>query len=172
MNGSGAQADGQSGGGDRVGHAVSNGGRWVAFASFASNLVPGDTPASIDVFLRDTLLGTTVRVSQTRGGVAGNGRSAQAAISADGRYVGFSSGATNLSPTPAGHLARIFVWDRTTATTVLASVNGAGRAGNRPSTDPLLSADGGTVVYISLAGSLVPHDTNGTYDVFATTLRR
>ena len=169
LTSSGAQANGQSGGGDRVGQSVSNGGRWVAFSSLASNFAGDDTPASIDVFLRDTLLGTTVRVSQTRDGVPANGRSAQATISADGRYVGFSSGATNLSPTPAGRLARIFVWDRTTATSAVASVTSAGRASNRPSSDPLLSADGSTVVYTSLA-HLAPYDTNGTYDVYATAL--
>lgn len=170
VTGTGAQANGSSGGGDQVGHAPSNGGRYVAFVSLASNLVAGDTAASPDVFLRDTLTGTTVRVSQAADGSPADARSTEAGISADGRLVVFISGAGNISPGDSRHVRQVHVWDRTTATSVLGSVSGGGIAGNADSYAPRISADGSTLVYSSLANSLVGRDTNRVADVFATPL--
>jgi archaellum component FlaF (FlaF/FlaG flagellin family) len=76
--------------------ALSADGRYVAFASEASNLVPGDTNGYVDVFVRDRAKGTTTRVSVASNGAQGNGFSSAPSISADGRYVTFASYAPNL----------------------------------------------------------------------------
>ena len=78
--------------------AISADGRFVAFDSVATNLVPGDTNGAADVFVRDRQTGTTRRVSVGPGGVQGNDVSVTPAISADGRFVAFESLATNLVP--------------------------------------------------------------------------
>src|SRR3954452_12456773 len=75
---------------------MSRNGRFVAFDSEASNLVPGDTNASFDVFIRNRLKGTTERVSVGSDGTQGNGYSFEAGISDDGRFAAFTSGASNL----------------------------------------------------------------------------
>jgi hypothetical protein len=89
-------------------------GRFVAFFSFATNLVPGDPNGVSDVFVRDRKLGTTERVS-----VGAHGRESDAdsgleglAISADGRYVAFQSGATALVPGATDGVSNVFVRDR------------------------------------------------------------
>lgn len=90
MSSSGVQASGSS---DEP--SVSADGRFIAFQSSASNLVPGDT-GSQDVFVHDRQTGTTERVSIGYTGLNSNNTSSSAAISADGRYVAFRSEATNL----------------------------------------------------------------------------
>ena len=90
--------DGSPGNGQSMRSVMSADGRFVAFESEASNLVPGDTNGVMDVFLRDRLKGTTVRVSVGPGGEQGNAKSENPAISADGRFVAFESLATNLVP--------------------------------------------------------------------------
>ena len=90
---------GQSGAGGDLspGSVVSADGRFVMFMSSAP-LVPGDTNANWDIFVRDRLNATTERVSVDSNGAQGNGHSTLASISADGRFVGFTSTATNLVP--------------------------------------------------------------------------
>ncbi len=81
---------------------VSGDGRYVAFTSEATNLVPGDTNGVADVFVFDRVTRKTLRVSVTSDGEQANGASRHPSISADGRYVAFESDATNLGPPPAG----------------------------------------------------------------------
>ena len=81
---------GVQGNDDSFDPAISADGRFVAFGSDATNLVPGDTNGSDDVFVRDRQTGTTRRVSVGPGGVQGNGASFDPAISADGRFVAFA----------------------------------------------------------------------------------
>jgi Tol biopolymer transport system component len=76
--------------------ALSASGRFVAFASVASNLVPGDTNDTDDVFVRDRQTGTTRRVSLGRNGVQGDAGVGELALSADGRVVAFDTASTNL----------------------------------------------------------------------------
>ncbi|HZQ48224.1 MAG TPA: hypothetical protein VFC07_14505, partial [Verrucomicrobiae bacterium] len=77
--------------------SVSTNARYVAFYSEASNLVAGDTNGFRDAFVRDLLLGTNILVSvDTNGVLPGTGLSTDASISADGRYVAFTSSASNL----------------------------------------------------------------------------
>ena len=89
--------------------AISADGRFVVFASWASNLVPGDTNGTKDIFVRGMRSGITTRVSVATDGTQGNGWSGDSAISADGRYVAFDSWATNLAAGDTNHKPDIFV---------------------------------------------------------------
>jgi len=145
-------------------------GRYVAFYGSASNLVPGDTNGSQDVFVRDRQSGTTERVSVDSGGVQGNGTSDTCCISADGRYVAFGSAATNLAPGDTNGTYDVFVRDRQNGTTDRVSVDSAGVEGNGHSGyfngTMSISDDGRYVAFHSYATNLVPGDTNGALDVF------
>jgi Tol biopolymer transport system component len=101
--------------------ALSADGRYAAFASDADDLVPGDTNRETDVFVRDLMTGTTELVSVGSGGAPGDRRSFAPSISADGRKVVFYSEASNLAPDIPGR-GDVFVRDRTTQTTVAASL--------------------------------------------------
>jgi Tol biopolymer transport system component len=146
--------------------SVSADGRFVAFASWASNLVPGDTNGAYDVFLRDRLTGTTQRVSVSSSGAQANGGSGSASISADGRSVAFESLASNLAPADTNGTWDAFVRDRLTGATERVSVSSSGAQGNSWSAYPSISADGRFVAFESWASNLVPGDTNGYPDVF------
>lgn len=146
--------------------AVSAGGRFVAFASPASNLVPNDRNAASDVFVRDRALGTTVRVSVSSAGAEANAASSQPAVSMDGKVVAFASKATNLAPADLNAASDVFVRDLRTSTTNLISTSSAGVRGNAASGDPSMTGDGRYVTYISNASNLVPGDTNIASDVF------
>jgi hypothetical protein len=112
--------------------SISADGRFVAFLSSVNNLVPGDTNATVDVFVRDRAAGTTERVSLGANGTQGNSSSLDAAISADGRYVAFGSDASNLVPGDT-HGSDIFVHDRAAGTTERVSLGANGTQGNRSS---------------------------------------
>ncbi len=176
--------------------AMSANGRFVTFASAATNLVVGDTNGQSDVFVHDRQGGTTSRVSVVTGGAqgctpagtpatcAGAGASLAPTISADGRFVAFQSAATYLATgTPAGDtngVVDVFVHDRQTTTTSRISVVTGGAQGCTPaggacagagaSTVPAISADGRVVAFTSaatyLATGTTAGDTNGALDVF------
>ncbi len=146
--------------------SVSADGRFVAFGSPGRNLVAGDTNRADDVFVRDVRTGVTTRVSVGTGGVQANGPSGSPSISADGRFVAFSSGATNLVADDTNRGQDVFVHDRETGVTTRVSVGAGGSQGNDESFHPVISADGRFVAYDSYASNLVGNDTNGGYDVF------
>lgn len=152
------------------GAALSGEGRYVAFASLARNLVPGDTNLVEDVFVRDRLAGVTSRVSVGPGGRQANGASSIPSISADGRYVAFMSDASNLVAGDTNHAADIFVRDRVAGTTRRVSIGQGGQQANGASSFPALSGDGLHVAFQSAASNLVPGDTNGTFDIFVRDL--
>ena len=155
--------------GSDLGPAISGNGRYVTFSSRATNLVPGDTNTTTDVFVRDRLAGTTRRVSLSPAGVQANGPSGSATISADGRYVAFSTAATNLVPGDTNDTGDVLVRDQRTGALIRASLSYRGKQPN-DSVAGALSADGRHVVLVSPASNLVPHDTNGVTDVFTRTL--
>ena len=112
------------------GMSTSGDGRYVAFASYASNLVLGDTNWIWDVFVRDRSTGVTERVSVDSSGVEGTYYSWQPSISSDGRYVAFSSGASNLVAGDTNLAFDIFVHDRSTGSTDRISVDSSGNEAN------------------------------------------
>ena len=146
--------------------AISDDGRYVAFQSYATNLVAGDTNAAPDIFVRDRVGNTTRRVSVTNAGGQGNGWSYEVAISGDGRYVAFSSAATNLVAGDTNARRDIFVRDRVGNTTTRMSVTSGGVQGNGDSSNPAINLNGRYVAFTSSATNLVSGDTNAASDVF------
>jgi outer membrane protein assembly factor BamB/pimeloyl-ACP methyl ester carboxylesterase len=159
-------SDGSEGNNSSSSPSISADGRYVAFSSAASNLVPGDTNGVPDVFVHDRTTGQTTRVSVASDGSEGNSSSSSPSISADGRYVAFSSAASNLVPGDTNYVTDIFVHDRTTGQTTRVSVTSGGRQANYESSNPFISADGRYVTFYSDASNLVPEDTNETPDIF------
>ncbi len=145
---------------------VSADGRFVAFHSAASDLVPLDTNAALDVFVRDRLLGTTERVSVSSSGEEANGDSGYPSISADGRFVAYWSNAPNLVDGDTNNAWDAFVRDRLHGTTERVSVNSAGQQANGPSSIPVITPDGRFVAFASDASNLAPEDQEGNEDVF------
>ena len=147
--------------------SVSADGRYVAFYSSSVDLVAGDTNNRPDVFVRDLVLGTTVKVSVASDGTQANGTSGYPRISPDGRYVAFQSGADNLAPGGQLDTYDVFVRDLQTATTSLVSHNSATAIGSGHSSYyPSMSADGRFVAFISDSPNLVPGDSNNVNDIF------
>jgi archaellum component FlaF (FlaF/FlaG flagellin family) len=141
-------------------------GRYVAFRSWATNLVPGDTNDSSDIFVYDRQTGEISRVSVSSGGDQTNRDAYSPAISADGRYVVFDSPAANLVPGDTNHSNDVFVHDRQTGETFLVSLASNGSLANDNSAEATVSADGGYVAFESWANNLVPGDSNDVGDVF------
>ena len=146
--------------------AISDDGRFAVFQSNASDLVAGDGNAAADIFLRDTLDGSTTLISVASNGTQGNGASGQAQISGDGRYVVFQSAASNLVAGDSNGTTDIFLRDTLAGTTTRLSVGTAGAQGNGAVESPDISFDGGTVVYSSTATTLAAGDSNGVSDIF------
>jgi Tol biopolymer transport system component len=151
------------------GAVVSADGRFVAFSSRASTLVADDTNKTPDVFVRDLELSTTVRASVGSDGTQGNGESLVPSISANGDLVAFPSRATNLVRNDVNGYQDVFVRDRATGTTTLASVGQDGPANGR-SLASYLTGDGSALVFSSDASNLVRDDRNASMDVFLTPL--
>ena len=161
---------GNQGNSDSEFPSISADGRFVVFESDASNLVPGDTNNSQDIFVRNLLTNTITRVSVDAAGNQGNDSSYSSSISADGRFVVFDSEASNLVPGDTNASFDIFVRDLLTNTTTRLSVDSAGNQGNSDSELPSISADGRFVAFESDASNLVPGDTNASFDIFVRDL--
>jgi Tol biopolymer transport system component len=147
--------------------AISGGGRFVAFDSNSTNLVPNDTNDADDVFVYDLQTGKTTRVSVGEGGRQANGDSGFPSISDDGRLVAFHSAATNLVKNDTNGVIDVFVHDRITGLTSRVSVASSGAQANGESSYHFaVSPRGDIVVFTSEATNLVPGDTNGQTDVF------
>jgi Tol biopolymer transport system component len=157
------QGDSDSGAG---GLSISADGRFVAFASAATNLVPGDTNGEDDIFVRDRKLGRTERISIGPHGRQADFVSRTPSISANGRFVAFESFADDLVPGDTNQVLDIFVRDRRAGRTDLVSLSSRNRLGDDASVSPVISADGRFVAFVSDADNLVPGDTNGRTDVF------
>jgi len=157
--------------GDSYNASISANGRYVAFQSYASNLVAGDTNGSTDVFARDLTDGTTVRISVADNETQADDGSYDASISPDGRYVAFTSLATNLvGGDDTNSNTDVFVRDLTDGTTTRVSVADNETQANGGSYQPSISADGRYVAFYSDSNNLVADDTNSRYDVFVRDL--
>lgn len=146
--------------------AVNADGRYVAFASNASNLIPGDTNGKVDIFVRDCQTGIVERVSVGDGGIQSNNSSEWPAISADGRYIAFCSDATNLAADDTNGYKDVFVYDRQTDSIERVSVGAGGTEANYHSYYSAISATGQFVAFYSPASNLVSEDTNYVGDIF------
>lgn len=145
---------------------ISADGSFVAFHSYASNLVASDLNNKADIFVHDIITGNTARVSKSSTGTEGNGDSLNASISADGRYVAFSSLASNLTVKDTNGYADIFLHDRYTGAIVKISASTIGLGTNNSSDYPSVSYDGRYVAFQSNATNLVSNDTNARTDIF------
>jgi Tol biopolymer transport system component len=151
--------DGSAANGDSYSPCFSANGRYLVFNSMASNLVATDTNGSTDVFRYDVLERTILRVSLTHAGAEANGVSTVAGlgtcpISENGRYVAFSSRATNLVTSDTNEHSDIFVRDIEEGSTVRVSVGANGTQANADSLHAVLSADGTRILFISNATNL------------------
>jgi hypothetical protein len=162
VSSTGAEANGNS-----ASASISKGdARYVAFTSLASNLVPGDTNGAGDIFVRDVVGGTTTRVSVSSTGAEGNALSSQPSISASGRYVAFTSAASNLVPDDTNGVSDVFVRDLVEGTTTRVSVSSTGVQASGASDSPSVDQSGILVAFASQASNLVTGDTNQVTDVF------
>jgi Tol biopolymer transport system component len=147
--------------------AISADGRWVVFASDASNLVPGDYNHRRDIFLRDLSDGSITRVSVSSKGQQANSDSFNPSISADGRYIVYDSFASNLVPDDDNGEGDVFLYDRLARTTTLVTRGTAGKAGAGQSGFATISADGNTVVFESTARDLLAGVDSPSGQVYA-----
>jgi len=159
-------SDGTQGNNSSGGNSISADGRYVAFISAASNLVVGDTNDTYDSFVHDRMTGETTRLSVASDGMQGNMGSWSTSISADGRYVAFTSEASNLVAGDTNGLEDIFMHDRQTGETTRVSLASDGSQANDLSRNPSISGDGRFVAFNSDASNLVVGDTNDTCDSF------
>lgn len=168
---------------------VSNNGRFIAFQSTATNLIPGDGPTQ-QIYVRDTCLTETVTgscspttylVSTTDGTTTGNALSERPSMSTSGQYIAFASQATNLSPLTANGFENIFarntclsivVSTTTTCTTSTVLVSEPPQPpGNQASPSngdsllPVIGGEGHTVAFLSFSSNLVPNDSNGAIGI-------
>lgn len=149
--------------------SLSANGRWLLFKSQASNLVPDDTNGLADLFVRDAKTALIRRVNTSSTGAQANGECGDYALSANGRYVVFSSLASNLVPNDSNGVRDVFVKDLINDSTVRVSMNSDGK---EPATDnefegmpASISADGRYVAFLTFA-RLLPRDTNIHNDVY------
>lgn len=145
---------------------ISGAGRFVAFQSFAYNLVPGDTNSTGDVFVYDRDTDTIKRVSVADDGTQGDAASSNPCISIDGFYVAFESSAENLVEGDTNESIDVFVYDRNTNAIERVSLTVSGGQSNGNSGDASINADGRFVAFESYATNLLPGDTNGKNDIF------
>ena len=148
------------GDGDSIPAGLSADGRCALFVSWADDLLPGDTNNASDIFMRDLGSGSTVLVSARTNGAWANGASSSAVMTPDGRYVAFSSAATDLVANDTNGIPDVFVRDLTTGTTVLASPGAAAVGAGSGSDSPEITPDGRFVTFLSSARNLVAQATS------------
>ena len=153
--------------------SISENGRYVAFTTHSSNLVFNDTTAGNrgrDIYVRDRLLGITERVNLSSNGEEANdiSRPVSSQLSADGRFVTFTSRASNLIKNDNNSHTEIFVHDRVSGTTDLSVTGLNDEQVNSSAFSPRITADGKKIAFFSNASNLVTNDTNRDRDVFIT----
>jgi len=162
---SGAEANGSS-----FDPVISGDGSTVAFVSYASNLVSGDTNGTPDVFKVNLSTGAITRVSVSSSSTEANSASGEPSISSDGNLVAFTSNATNLVGSDTNSTSDVFVRNVSGGTTTRISVDSSGTQANKASYQPRISSDGSNVVFTSDATNLVSSDVNDCSDIFLRNL--
>jgi Tol biopolymer transport system component len=154
--------------GDHHSHSISisGNGRFGAFASQASNLVPNDTNGQLDVFVKDAVTDRIALITRAFDGGPSSGASTAPAISAEGRFVAFESLAPDLVPGDTNGERDVFLFDRLTGEMERISVRSDGGEIAGPSFGPSLSDNGRFVTFKTFIDGVVAGDTNGLWDVF------
>jgi len=142
----------------------------VAFTSYASNLVAGDTNSAPDIFVKNLSTGAVTQVSTDSSGVQGNNYNFTSVFSADGTQVAFSSAASNLVVGDTNNQPDIFIKNLSTGVVRRVSTDNGGTQGSHTSYSPVFSADGAQVLFESYASNLVVGDTNNRSDIFVKNL--
>ncbi|MBI4319214.1 MAG: PD40 domain-containing protein [Chloroflexi bacterium] len=146
--------------------SISADGRYVAFQSLASNLVQGDTNNRGDIFVHDRQTSQTTRVSVASDGVQANDTSSWPSINGDGRFVAFSSRATNLVSDDAGGWEDAFIHDRWTGQTARITESSTGANANQHSYQPAFDSTGRYVAFVSAARNLIGNYAGNGYNVY------
>ncbi len=141
-------------------------GRWVVFVSRGTNLLPGDTNDTRDIFLSEVETGEITRINTGPAGQQTDSYSGRPQISSDGRYVVYYNTSDVILEEDANGFTDIYLFDRETGANELVSLSSTGAQGNDDSFFARLTDDGRYVVFTSDASNLVPGDTNGLKDVF------
>jgi Tol biopolymer transport system component len=157
--------------GDSKAPSISQDGAWVAYETFATNVVPNLTTHHENVVEVNISTAATQLISVTPAGAEGNGNSYFPSMSADGRYVAFTSAGSNLVVDDVNIRTDVFRRDVVGQTTTLLSRSSNGVVGNRASELPSISADGNRIAFRSSASNLVPGDSNGASDDFVRDVR-
>lgn len=165
-----APVTGQQGNGFSVPYGISNDARFIAFVSDATNFVPGDGNGFRDLFVYDAQTGQITLESRSSAGLLGNERVESASMSADGRFIAFSSRASNLVPNDTNGASDIFLRDRTTGTTVRVSETAAGVGGNNHSISPNCSLNGDIVTFLSISTNFGPSGQSAGHNVYVKSL--
>jgi hypothetical protein len=167
VSGSGSEANAASGTSINP-VSISGNGRYVAFASTASNLISGDTNNRQDVFVKDTQTGNVSRADVTSSGSElAKGAYGAVSISADGRYVVFASDDTTIAPIYFVNQPHLFVHDMQTGATSLVSNPSSKVISNKFQ----ISGNGRYVVYLEDADGVVAADSNHSPDVYLRDLK-
>ena len=160
------RSNGKQANGGSFDPAISANGKFIVFASYARNLVRGDTNGKQDVFVHNRTNKVTKRVSVRSNGGQANGRSWNATVSGDGRYVAYESFAKNLVSADKSNDRDVFVYDRWNKKVKQVSLTSTERQANGASGDPTISYNGRWVAFQSLAGNLASIDKNKKWDSF------
>lgn len=145
---------------------ISSDGRYIVYETYGSTLVANDLNATDDIFIYDRQLAQTTRISLAWNGAEGNDSSSIPVISADGRYIVFTSNASNLVESDTNNEADTFWMDRQEGQISRISIATEGTQGNGGSGGMSITDDGRFIVFGSYASNLVSGDTNGQYDIF------
>ncbi len=146
--------------------SISANGRYVVFISVSTNLGPSTSGSDSQVFRKDLQTGQVRLCSSNSAGTQGNNFSGYPSIDSDGRYVTYSSLATNLGPAVTGSHSNVFRKDMQTGQVLFCSSNLAGTEGNNSSVYNSMSPEGRYVVFLSMASNLGPVTTPSRYNVF------
>ncbi len=152
--------------GDSFLPSLSDDGNMVAFYSYANNLVPGDLNAREDCFVKNRTTRSLIRINVDNNSNEANGPCQEPVISGNGRFVVFSSSASNLVSGDTNNAWDIFVYDLNTNVIARVSLSSEGIQANASSYAPDISDDGRFVVFQSKASNLVNDDKNGYFDIF------
>jgi len=149
---------------------ISADGETAAFASAATNLVAGDTDSHTEIVLVDLATGARSRADQSSAGDLPDASASFPEISADGRYVTYTTEASNLVPEDNNGREDVFVYDRLQSKTLRVSLSNQGVQIDGFSSYPAVSANGKVIAFMSDATNLVENDDNNWVDVYVADL--